>query len=167
MKRYSANIIGLFFTAIVILSSSVSSQAQTKKTNHALWNWKKHKTETISYAKKYLVSDIEPNLPRQSFAKWFRELVGIEAKLAWKIVDCGFETGDGGPRDKTMCVVADAALGSDFWVSVYIQVGTFKDGIMPGKPIIRYARVSREDEPWESTTKLAALPNVFDSMMSK
>ena len=55
--------------AVIILSLFVSTQAQTKKSSHRGWDWKKHKVETIHYAMKYLVSNIEPNLPDRSLQR--------------------------------------------------------------------------------------------------
>lgn len=167
MKLYLSNLFCPAVIAFVVLMSAAAAQAQIESPRHRAWNWKRHRTETIDFAKKYLVSGIEDGLPRQSFSRWFRSLVGKDARITWKIVDCGFEAGDGGERDHTMCVVADAAMGSDFAVTVYIEVGTFKDGLTWGKPAIRYARVSREDEPWQSTHSLTALPRTIDVMMSK
>ena len=166
-KMYKRTVSFPFLIIGIVLCLSICSSAQIKSADHGRWNWKHHKAEAIDRAKKYLVSDIEPSLPRQQFARWFRALMGKDAKLAWRITDCGWELSADGNRDQTMCVVVDAALGSDFGTSVYLQVGTFTDRIMADKPVVRIARVSREDEPSESTTKLSELSNVIDAMMSK
>ena len=148
-------------TVGMLLALSLCSNAQTKA-----WNWKHHKPEIIDHAKKGLVSDIETSLPRQPFAQWFRALMGKDAKLRWRITDCGWELSADGNRDETMCVVVDAQLGSDFGTTVYLQVGTFSGGLS-ANAIVRSARVSSEGEPSESTTTLGKLPDLIDSMMSK
>lgn len=157
----------LIAAAIFIIACFVVSPAQPRSATHAGGNWKQRRAATISYAKTYLVSKIEPRLPRHSFSRWFRKFVGSDARISWVIVDCGLQSDGSSERDGTMCVGADAAIGSDVGVSVYLQVGTFKDGIMRGRPIVRYARVSREDDPWQSTKSLIALSDVFDRVVSK
>lgn len=157
--KHSVQIVAL---ALVVLTLFVGSQAQIKKSKNLHWNWKKHQKTTINYAKKYLVSDLEPNLPRQSFAKWFRKLVGKEAKLEWQVADCGREAllpGDrySGIQDFTLCVKVAASMGSDIEVAVFIQFGTLKHGITRDKPIVRFIYVSREDEPAKSADSLTDL----------
>ena len=63
------------------MSFVVCSQAQTKRKKHPRWNWEKHQVEIIDYAKKYPVSDIEPNLPKMGFADWFQQTVGEDTKV--------------------------------------------------------------------------------------
>ncbi len=152
----------IIISVLMVLALSSDSSAQGKA-----WNWKHHKPEIIDHAKKYLVSDIENGLPRQQFAKWFRALMGKDAKFRSRITDCGWELSADGNRDGTMCVVVDAQLGSDFGTTVYLQVGTFSGGIAAQNAIVRSARVSTEGEPSESTTTLSKLPDLIDSMMSK
>ncbi|HRH47074.1 MAG TPA: hypothetical protein PKY82_35840, partial [Pyrinomonadaceae bacterium] len=97
--------------------------AQTKKKKHPRWNWEKHQTEVINYAKQYLVSDIEPNVPKMKFADWFQQTVGKESKVEWDINDCGEQTGtpeDRG-RDFPMCVAANAVKAGFIYISVNIQ----------------------------------------------
>ena len=141
------NIIRPLFIAVFILTLIICCSAQTKK-NRPRWNWKKHQTETINYAKRYLVSDIEPNLPRQSLSIWYQEVVGKPTKIDWEVNDCGEQTGtpeDKG-RDFSMCVKASSALGSDVTVSINIQFGTFERGITPDRPVVRFISISREDD---------------------
>ena len=169
VKMHAKNIIRPLFAAVFILSLFVCLQAQTNKSKQSRWNWKKHQTETINYAKRYLVSNIEPNLPRQSFAEWFRETVGEDAKIDWDINDCGEQTGtseDRG-RDFPMCVKAFAALGSDVSVSVNIQFGTFKRGIMQDKPVVRFISISREDDFGVQPEKLSDLSKRLGELLSK
>ena len=169
MKIQTVNIVRLFAVAVFILTLFVGLQAQTNKSKRPRWNWKKHQTETIDYAKKYLVSNIEPNLPRQSFAVWFGETVGKEAKIEWEINDCGEQTGtseDRG-RDFPMCVKAFAALGSDVSVGVNIQFGTFRRGISADTPVVRFISISREDDFGRQPEKLSDLSKRLGELLSK
>ena len=165
---YAAKI-RLFVTFLIILSAVAGSSAQTKRSKRPRWNWEKHQAEVIDYAKKYLVSGIEPNLPQISFEKWFQTTVGEDAKVEWDINDCGEQTGtseDRG-RDFSMCVKASAALGTDVSVSVNIQYGTFKRGITLDKPVVRFISVSREDDFGQQPEKLSDLSKRLGELLSK
>ena len=169
MKIQTIIIARLLAVLLVVLMLSVGSPAQTKKKKYPRWNWENHRTEVINYAKKYLISNIEPNVPKISFEKWFKQTVGKEAKIVWGINDCGEQTGtseDKG-RDFPMCVKAFAALGSDVSVSVNIQFGTFKRGIAKGKPTVRYISISREDDFGKQPEKLSDLPKRLAELLSK
>lgn len=133
------NIAPITFIAVCILFLFTCSQAQTKKSKHPRWNWQKHQTEVINYAKKYLVSNIEPNVPPMGFEKWFQETVGKEAKVEWEINDCGEQTGTSADkgRDFPMCVSADTVKAGFIYISVNIQFGTFNRGITKMKPVVR------------------------------
>ncbi len=169
IRKLNRKIINLLCAIVFVLSFSICSSAQTKKSKHPRWNWKKHQTQTINYAKKYLVSNIEPNLPRQSFAVWFRETVGKDAKIVWEINDCGEQTGtsEDKRRNFPMCVNAFATLGSDVSVSVNIQFGTFKRGIAKGNPTVRFISVSREDDFGRQPEKLSDLSKRLSELLSK
>jgi hypothetical protein len=162
----------LFRLSIIVLFVSLlfgSSQAQTKKKNQPRWNWEKHQTEIINYVKRYLVSDIESNLPKMSFADWFKQTVGKEANIEWEINDCGEQTGtstDRG-RDFPMCVEASAALGADVSVSINVQYGTFKRGISADKPTVRFISISREDDFGQQPEKLSDLSKTLGELLSK
>ena len=169
MKIQTKTFVRAFLIAFSILTLFVGLQAQTKKSKRPRWNWKNHQTETINYAKKYLLSEIETILPPQSFAEWFRETVGQEAKIDWDINDCGDQTGtaeDGG-RDSPMCVKAFAAIGSDVSASVNIQFGTFGRGITPGKPAVRFISISREDDFGIQPLKMSELSIRLGELLSK
>lgn len=169
MKTSTKNVFRSLFTIVFILTLFVGSQAQSKRSKPPRWNWIKHQTETINYAKKYLVSNIETNLPPQSFADWFRETVGKEAKIDWDINDCGEQTGtseDRG-RDFPMCVQASAELGSDISASVNIQFGTFKRGIIKDKPVVRFISISREDDFGIQPEKMSDLSKRLGELLSK
>jgi len=169
MKTFTKNILSSLFVVAFIVTLFGGSQAQSKKTKPPRWNWKNHQTETINFAKKYLVSNIEPDLPPQSFADWFQETVGKEAKIDWDINDCGEQTGtseDRG-RDFSMCVKASAAIGSDVSASVNVQFGTFKRGIMKDKPVVRFISISREDDFGIQPEKMSDLSKRLGELLSK
>lgn len=158
------NIIRLIFVAVVVLTLFTGLQAQTKKKKQTRWDWEKHQTEIINYAKNYLVSDIEANVPKLSFADWFQQMVGKERKVEWEINECGEATGtseDRG-RDFPMCVEAAAVLDKVQHISVNIQFGTFKRGIMKAKPIVRSITVVEgSDSKWlDNLSDLANVPKI-------
>jgi hypothetical protein len=136
----------LFIPSICLLIFFSCVPAQTKKKKHPRWNWQKHQAEVIEYAKKYLVSEIEPNVPQMMFADWFQQTVGQVAKVEWDINDCGEQTGTSADRgrDFPMCVEAKSVKAGFIYISVTIQFGTFKRGIMKIKPIVRSITVGEE-----------------------
>ena len=82
----------------------------------------------IAYAKRIDVSTLDPQLPKQSLATWFRNVVGPRVELTWETNDCGEQTGgvaDAG-RDIPICVEVDATLADGRKVAVMIAVGTVK-----------------------------------------
>jgi hypothetical protein len=169
VKIYAKNLVRSILIVVSILTLFVGLQAQTKKKKHPHWNWEKHQNEVIDYAKKYLVSEIESNVPKMKFADWFQQIVGKEAKVFWDVNDCGEQTGtpeDRG-RDFPMCVEASASLGSDVLVSVNIQFGTFKSGITPDKPVVRFIYISREDDFVKQPEKLSDLSARLGELLSK
>jgi hypothetical protein len=127
------------FTAILILSAFEAAGAQSSK---------KLEITALKYAKNYLVSGIENGLPSKSFGVWFQELVGAKTPVTWETNDCGEQTGTSADRgrDFPMCVQASAKMSANLFVSVNIQYGTFKRGVTPGKPVVRYISVGAEGE---------------------
>lgn len=146
MKINPTNIIRSFAVAALILTLLICCTAQTRKSKHPRWNWQKHQAEVIDYAKKYLISDIEPNLPQINFAEWFEETVGKEAKVVWDINDCGEQTDTSADRgrDFPMCVEVSTVKNGFIYISVNIQFGTFGRGITKMKPVVRSLTVGDE-----------------------
>jgi hypothetical protein len=146
MKIYTTNIVRSFAAAAFILTLLICCSAQTKKAKRPYWNWQKHQAEVIDYAKKYLVSEIEPNLPQISFEKWFQKTVGEEAKIEWDINDCGEQTGTSADRgrDFPMCVSANTVKNGSIDISVNIQFGMFGRGVTKTKPLVRRLTVGDE-----------------------
>ena len=129
-------ILCLLFAAIFVLSTYDTSLAQSKKLEKAV----------IKYAKNYLVSRIEKDLPPKPFGIWFQELVGKKLPISWEINDCGEQTGTSADRgrDFPMCIDAIAKQSANLFISVNIQYGTFKRGITRMKPVVRYISVGEE-----------------------
>ncbi len=139
MKIHKNNLVRLVVISIFVLALFTCLQAQTKKKKYPRWNWEKHQTVVINYAKKYLVSEIEPNLPQISFADWLQQTVGKDAKIEWDVNDCGEQTGtpeDRG-RDFPMCVAANTVKAGYIYFSVNIQFGTFGRKSLTMKPVVR------------------------------
>jgi hypothetical protein len=169
MKICTKNIICPIAVAAFILTLLICCSAQTKKKKRPRWNWEKHQVEVIDYAKKYLVSDIEPNVPKMSFADWFQQIAGKEAKIVWDINDCGEQTGTSADRgrDFPMCLGAEAEKADVFQISVNIQFGTFGRGIMTDKPTVRFIFISREDDFGRQPENLSDLAKSLAELMSK
>jgi hypothetical protein len=164
MRIYKKNIVRSFAAAAFILTLLVCCSAQTKKSKRPRWNWQKHQAEVIDYAKKYLVSDIESNVPPISFEKWFQTTVGEDAKVDWDINDCGEQTGTSADRgrDFPMCVAANTVKNGFIYITVNIQFGTFSRGIMKMKPVVR--SITAGDEiGGEWIDNLSDLPKLITS----
>jgi hypothetical protein len=100
----------------------------------------------IAYAKRISVSRIERGMPSTQFGVWFANIVGPRTPITWEVNDCGEQTGtpqDRG-RDFPMCVEVHAQQAKDFFISVSLQVGTFKRGVR-GKPVVRNIFLGEND----------------------
>jgi hypothetical protein len=146
MKIDKKNLVRPIFFLVFILTLFTGLQAQSKKAKHPRWNWEKHQTATINYAKKYLISKLDPKLPETSFEEWFQSEVGETAQIDWEINDCGEQSGTSADRgrDFPMCIEAKTQLADYFYVSVNIQFGMFSHGISKEKPFLRDILVGDE-----------------------
>jgi hypothetical protein len=82
--------------------------------------------QAIDRVKKSPVHQLDPKLPKEPLADWFRQVVGPATKIKWEVNDCGEQTGssaDAG-RDLPICVGAQADLAAGRSVSILIFVGT-------------------------------------------
>ena len=92
----------------------------------------------------------------------------VEAVKAFITDDlCVKRTSEDRGRDFSMCVKATAALGLDVSVSVNVQFGTFKRGITPDAPVVRFISVSREDDLVPQLEKLSDLSARLAELLSK
>ncbi len=99
------------------------------------------KTQQIS------AQELDPELPRLSFATWFKQVVGPQAGIIWQLSECG-ETADSSsnpPGDMRACVEANSLLPDGRRVILMIVVGTFKRG-MTGPPAFHFGVVTQEDK---------------------
>jgi hypothetical protein len=75
---------------------------------------------------------LDRTLPAQSFASWFKGLLGPGAELKWEVNDCGEQTGDprlDAGRDLPTCVEVDATNPHkvDLEIVVSINVGSINN----------------------------------------
>jgi hypothetical protein len=156
MKIYPKNVFRSLFIAGFILSLLICSPAQSKKIRQPRWNFKKYQAETIDYAKKYPVSNIQPEMPRMSFAAWFQKVVGANRKVKWELADCGLknsvsEISTG--QDLPMCVETSARITSAIFLDIYIEYGTFEQGITGRKPVVRHIFIRDDDGSGAASVK--------------
>jgi hypothetical protein len=158
----------LLVFALVILTSFGCLAAQTKKLPQPNWDWREHKAETIDYAEKYLVSNIERKLPRRNLAAWFQKNVGAKTKVDWAIAECGEENPI--PEKKAgqataMCIETFAQVTEEIAVRIFIQFGTFERGISPKKPVVRSIFLGdKTGGKGFYVENLGALPERLDAM---
>jgi hypothetical protein len=128
-----------FLIAAAMGSFASCSQAQSKARKHAQWNWQRHQSEAIDYAKKYLVSKLEDGLPESSFADWFQDAIGSESQVDWEVNDCGEQTGtpDDRGRDFPLCISAASQPVWNLYITVNIQFGSFGRGPTEMQPVVR------------------------------
>ncbi|HKX28767.1 MAG TPA: hypothetical protein VJ302_13795, partial [Blastocatellia bacterium] len=120
-------------------------------------------SKAVSAVRQMPVSKFDTELPSSSLKLWFSKLVGPKASVAWQLTECG-ETGgqpDGGERDLTACVQANAILADGRQVVVAISVGTFKKGLS-GEPAF-YSVVIEEDGRLRWIKSLRNLPDLLNA----
>ena len=133
--------------SILVLLSLALFQAQAKPVE----------TEAIEAAKKAVVFDMDPTLPRTAFASWLREVSGRPLETTWEVNDCGEQTGDPAVdwgRDFPMCVQAQLSLGSARDLYLLVVVGTFGKGVTPGPPRFFYGFVTEAGVPTKRLRRL-------------
>jgi TonB family protein len=99
----------------------------------------------VAETQQILAQELDPELPKLPFAKWFKQVVGPEAGIVWQISECG-ETDNASSNpagDMRACVEANSVLPDGSRVIVMIAVGTFKKG-MTGAPAFHFCVVARE-----------------------
>jgi hypothetical protein len=120
--------------------------------------------EAIEAAKKAVVRDLDPALPRTTMAAWLVGLSGPAVETKWEVNDCGEQTGnpevDRG-RDFPMCVQAHLTLGSKRDLYLLLVVGTFKKGVTPGPPRFFYGCMTQGGVPIKWMKKLDEVPAII------
>ncbi len=161
-QSVNTSIVQFAFITVFIFTLFVGSQAQTKKLKNRGWNFREHKAEIIDFAKKYSVSKIQPDLPRKSFATWFQQIVGADRKVKWQLADCGLKNSVSEisiGRNLPMCVEISARIARAIFLDVYIEYGTFEQGITGRQPVVRHIFIRDDDGSDSASVKdLCNLP---------
>lgn len=94
----------------------------------------------ITFARNLDVSKLDRRLPKRSFERWLRSVVGKRALIKWEVDDCGEQ--DGNPsnpinRNPPLCATAHAKMRYGGELGVAIVVGSHKSG-MSGRPGVFY-----------------------------
>lgn len=78
-----------------------------------------------------LAFDLDRELPKLPFAKWFKQIAGPQAGVVWQLAECGESNNDLDEKEQDLsaCVEANATLPSGTKLIVAITVGTFKKGL--------------------------------------
>jgi hypothetical protein len=144
--------LNLLIAATLLMSITLQPLAQSKTED-----------EVIAHAKRIDVSQLDPALPSQPFASWFRHTIGPDAKVAWEVNDCGEQTGSRSDpeRDLPLCAQAEAELLDGRKVVVIISVGTQKRGLSKGAEGIYYVGV--EGGETQTISKLHDLASALKS----
>jgi hypothetical protein len=120
----------------------------------------------IAAAKKAIVRQIDPALPRTTFETWLRGLVGAQAVTKWEVNDCGEQTGNSGVdqgRDFPMCAQVQVTLGGNRELYLSLAVGTWRKGVTTAPPVFfsGYLTESGGQPTWIKS--LAQVPAVIRS----
>jgi hypothetical protein len=98
----------------------------------------------VAAASRASVHSIDSTLSDIRFDRWFRDLVGTDARISWDANDCGEGTGSPADSENQIPLCAEARAewnyGSAF---IWLMVGTGKRGIDVNPPEIFY---------WEADT---------------
>jgi hypothetical protein len=151
--------INALFLTVIVMFTFLPSKAQNDKRDAA----------AIAYAKRFSAFRLDSKLPPRRFGEWFRQIVGRTTKINWEVNDCGEQSGNPAAdkgRDFPMCVEAIAEKSNGIKINVSLVVGTFKRGIIPGKPQIWYAGIGKNDK-WYEVTYLRDLSSKLKEIESK
>jgi len=90
------------------------------------------------------VGEFDPELPKDPFGTWFKQLVGPQAGIIWQLTECGEPINVPGETEQDIpaCVEANAILPGYGKVIVVIAVGTFRKGLT-GQPTFFHAFVDQ------------------------
>jgi len=115
----------------------------------------------VADIQRMLASELDTELPRLSFANWFRQIVGPGAGVAWQLSECG-EQQDARPDlagDMRACVEVNTILPDGRKVVVMVAVGTFKKG-MTSTPVFYYGVIEQQEELY-MVRRLRDLPELL------
>ncbi len=118
----------------------------------------------IEAAKKAIVHQIDPALPRTTFESWLRGLAGAKAVTKWEVNDCGEQTGnpslDKG-RDFPMCAQVQVSLGGNRELYLSLAVGTGQKGVTPEPPDFFSGYLTEGGGPPTWIKSLAEVPAII------
>ncbi|HVJ06405.1 MAG TPA: hypothetical protein VM578_12090 [Candidatus Saccharimonadales bacterium] len=69
-------------------------------------------------------SEIEHGLPDMPFVDWLKSTVRPNTSIIWETNDCGEQDGSGNQESVPVCVDAEAMLGNELRLSIWIAVGS-------------------------------------------
>src|SRR5262245_34531915 len=120
----------------------------------------------VSETQRIPADELDNELPRLPFGKWFRQVIGPEADLVWRLTDCGEIPGatPNSTRDVRACVEANTILSNDRKVIVMITVGTFKRGIVNAPAF--YLGVMESEKELYTINRLRDLPKLLSKARS-
>ena len=120
----------------------------------------------VSETQRIPANKLDNELPRLPFGKWFRQVIGPEAGMVWRLTDCGEIRGatSNSIRDVRACVEANTILSNDRKVIVMIKVGTFKRGIVDAPAF--YLGVMESEKELYTINRLRDLPKLLSQTMS-
>jgi hypothetical protein len=118
----------------------------------------------IEAAKKAIVHQIDPALPRTTFESWLRDLAGAKAVTRWEVNDCGEQTGnptlDKG-RDFPMCAQVQVSLAGNRELYLSLAVGTGRKGVTPEPPDFFSGYLTEGVGPPRWIKSLAEVPEII------
>ena len=120
----------------------------------------------IEAAKKAIVHQIDPALPRTTFESWLRGLAGAKAVTRWEVNDCGEQTGNPSldkERDFPMCAQVQVSLGGNRELTLSLAVGTGRKGVTPEPPDFVSGYVTESGGPPTWIKSLAEVPAIIRS----
>ena len=120
----------------------------------------------IDAAKKAIVRQIDPALPRTTFEAWLRGLVGPQAVTKWEVNDCGEQTGNPAldkDRDSPMCAQVQVFLDGKRELHLSHAVGTRRHGVTAAPPAFFSGHLTESGGPPRWIKSLAQVPAVIRS----
>ena len=110
-----------------------------------------------------LAFDLDTELPKLPFAKWFKQIAGPNAGVVWQLAECGerINAQDEKEQDLPACVEANATLPSGTKLIVAITVGSFKKGLN-GKSTFFGAVIESKDRLYH-VPQLRDLPRMLSA----
>jgi TonB family protein len=119
--------------------------------------------EALMLVQQMLAFDLDTELPKLPFAKWFNQIAGPQAGVVWQLVECGerINTRNAEEPDLPACVEANATLPSGTKMIVAINVGSFKKGLI-GKSTFFGAVIESKDRLYP-VPRLSELPRMLST----